>query len=255
MLRQSPGIFTSPCQKAFSRAFAACCIRRHPWDVWSDFLSAASCELSVVKEDWQEQEYSKAMKENPAEFADMFTAMVEALDVNRNQDFLGEMFMRLDMGDTDKGQFFTPYDVTMGLARITIGREETLRRYREQGVLSVYDSACGAGATLIAAHNVLMEYGIPQLDVFYHGQDLSAVAAKMCHIQLSLLGCVGVICIGNTLTAPARLDCYRPVRQEGNRYLFTPMYFSDHWQSRIRMERMKGILDRLTASGLSSEGR
>lgn len=34
-----------------------------------------------------------------------------ALDQNQEQDFLGKMFMRLDLGNRSAGQFFTPYHV------------------------------------------------------------------------------------------------------------------------------------------------
>ena len=41
-----------------------------------------------------------------------------ALDQNQEQDFLGKMFMRLDLGNRSAGQFFTPYHVCELMAEV-----------------------------------------------------------------------------------------------------------------------------------------
>ena len=50
------------------------------------------------------------------------------------------------------------------------------------------DSACGAGAMLIAFANAAKQYGINyQKQVLFVAQDIDHTAAMMCYIQLSLL--------------------------------------------------------------------
>ncbi len=43
--------------------------------------------------------------------AKCFAIVVEALERNPEQDFLGELYMELELGNHWKGQFFTPYCV------------------------------------------------------------------------------------------------------------------------------------------------
>ena len=113
--------------------------------------------------------------------------------------------MKLDLGNHWKGQFFTPYSITKMMAKVTIGNFE--QQISEKGYVSVNDCACGAGATLIAA----AEEAYTQLNdtkynwqnhILFFAQDIDAVTAKMCYIQLSLLGCAGAVKIGDSLSEP-----------------------------------------------------
>ena len=52
--------------------------------------------------------------------AKCFAIVVEALERNPDQDFLGRLYMSLELGNHWKGQFFTPYDVCRCMAEITI---------------------------------------------------------------------------------------------------------------------------------------
>ena len=91
-------------------------------------------------------------------FGQLFTIMAEALETDPNQDFLGEMFMALELGNHWKGQFFTPYNVCRMMAKMQITTADALISGR--GWVGVNDPACGAGALLIAARNEFAEKGI-----------------------------------------------------------------------------------------------
>lgn len=52
--------------------------------------------------------------------AKCFAIVVEALERNPDQDFLGKLYMSLELGNHWKGQFFTPYNVCECMAGITI---------------------------------------------------------------------------------------------------------------------------------------
>ena len=161
----------------------------------------------------------------------MFAITTMQLDENPEQDFLGSLFMKLNLGNHWKGQFFTPYSVCKCMAEINaVGVED---KVWDNGYASVNDCACGAGATLIAMANTLKEHGVNyQQNTVFVAQDVDRTAALMCYIQLSLLGCPGYVIVGNTLTNPAVGSVLNPIKQEGQEIWYTPMFASDVWHFR-----------------------
>lgn len=98
------------------------------------------------------------------------------------QDFLGKMYMSLNLGNHWKGQFFTPYDICTLMSEITVG-SEAVAEAKTRDYISVNDPACGAGATLIAAANTFKRHRINyQQKVLFVGQDIDRVVAQMCYI-------------------------------------------------------------------------
>ena len=232
-------------QKEFLSAFDQLMYRRSSWEVWSDFVTmfAQSISNAVDKRqaDRREAEYlkiiSKYTQQEQSLFPVLCAATVTALDANPEQDFLGELYMSLNLGNHWKGQFFTPYSLCQAMSEITIGDAE--KKAEDHGWTSVCDPACGAGATLIAAANTIRRHQLNhesdvnyQESVLFVGQDIDHVAAMMCYIQLSLLGCPGYICVGNTLTNPMTGHPLFPVQREGQEFWFTPMFFSQTWNFR-----------------------
>lgn len=82
-------------------------------------MAAMACTLanavdkSLSRHTAREKEYAECIKrlggvEKPAK---CFAIVVEALERNPDQDFLGRLYMSLELGNHWKGQFFTPYDV------------------------------------------------------------------------------------------------------------------------------------------------
>lgn len=102
-----------------------------------------------------------------------------------------------------------------------------------QGWMSCADPACGAGATLIAAAGEFRRQGINyHQQVLFAGQDLDSVAAMMCYIQLSLMGCPGYVVVGNSLTTPMTGHPLIPTHQDGLEIWYTPLFFSAAWRWR-----------------------
>ena len=60
-----------------------------------------------------------------------------ALDQNQEQDFLGKMFMRLDLGNRSAGQFFTPYHVCELMAEVVA--TNALEKIEQYGYISIND--------------------------------------------------------------------------------------------------------------------
>ena len=96
------------------------------------------------------------------------------------------------------------------MARIIIEPKD----YKDDSQI-VSEPACGSGANLIALANVLKEKGINyQRNVYFVAQDIDPLVAKMCYIQMSLLGMPGIVIVGDTLSSPMKGD-----------YWLTPFHF------------------------------
>ena len=138
------------------------------------------------------------------------------------QDFLGEIYCELNLTNKDKGQFFTPYDVCILMAKINL--IDVLDVVKEQGYATVFDSCCGAGATLIAAANETRQQLSKENKDFrecirFIGQDIDQTVALMCYIQLSLIGASGFVKVGDSFSDPIKQD------DTFENYWFTPSYY------------------------------
>lgn len=237
MTRQSEAIQGT--EKEFLSEFNRLCYSRSAWEVWADLISAMACSLSNATDrlpehfERREKEYARCIERlgSVEVLVKIFCIIVMALEHEPEQDFLGKMYMNLNLGNHWKGQFFTPYGVCKMMSQITVGDID--RQIEEQGYISICDPACGAGATLIAAANNLKQskYNF-QNHVIFVGQDVDRIVAQMCYIQLSLLGCAGYICVGNTITNPMAGHVLFPQERDGHELWYMPMFQADVWQCR-----------------------
>lgn len=239
-------------QAEFARKFTPLCTVKSSWQVWADFvtLSALSIANGVDREgkthDDREREYLSIIKRySPEEqqvFSELLATLVMALEEDPEQDFLGEMFMALELGNHWKGQFFTPYTICRAMAGIIIGDREP--QIAERGWMGVNDPCCGAGALLIAARNEMIRRGLGFRQALYVAQDIDRIAALMCYLQLSLLGCAGYVVVGNTLTEPAASLFGFPLliapTPEQEIWLM-PAFFDEVWVQRVQIEKLKWL--------------
>ena len=212
------------------------------WNIWNDFILMFATSLANVfpgpyrKE--REESYLKiAKKYTPKEldvFAKMMGLVVVGMDENPDQDFLGELYMNLDMGNKWTGQFFTPYDVCKAMSIMTYSDGVLESQVQEKGFISVSDPACGAGALLIAFANVCREKKLNfQQSCLFVAQDIDVLAGMMCYIQLAVMGCAGYVIVDNTLTKPALFYDNRALLPAGGSNVWTlPMTYTDVWQIR-----------------------
>ena len=226
------------------------------WQIWQDFILMMATAIANVFPGarWQEREdtYLKITKQYGKKeldvIAEMAALVVDGLDKNPNQDFLGELFMSLELGSNWKGQFFTPYSVCQMMAQVT-GLEHVKNVCTEKGWAGVNDPACGAGATLIAFANECREAGINyQQQILFTAQDIDRLAGMMCYIQLSLLGCPGYVVIADTLSKPARsYDKKGLLPAAGQDVWYTPMYYSVIWSGRQIAAKMDLMMECVSA--------
>lgn len=230
-------------QKTIVRLMESLTGRHSGWEVWQDFIIMSAISIANViggpHREAREKEYlTRAGKYTAKEievFAQMLYEVSADLDRNPDQDFLGELFMALDLGNEWKGQFFTPYSVCRAMAAITYG-DDIQAQIEKHGWTAVNDPACGAGALLIAFANECRRPGKDinyQTSVLFVAQDIDFLAGCMCYIQLSLLGCPGYVVIDDTLAHPSTsYDARGLIPRDGSNVWYTPMYFRDIWHWR-----------------------
>lgn len=224
-------------RKEFLRIFNQLTYRHRSWDVWRDFIVMYACALSnpVDKEHYEEREslylrtIKKYNKQEQPLFSELAAYTVMALEENPEQDFLGSIYMSLNLGNQHNGQFFTPYHVCELMAEVTM--QDSVLKTEKEGYLTINDPCCGAGATLIAgvhaAKKRLEKAGYNyQNHILVVAQDIDQTVALMCYIQLSLLGVAGYVKVGNSLTDPITEN------DSKENYWFTPMYFFPVWSMR-----------------------
>ncbi len=226
------------------------------WEVWQDFIVLAACTFSNSV-DWSQEHrptrmtmYSdriqKYSPEEQAVFPELLGELINAMEKNQEQDFLGHIFMQLELSSHWKGQFFTPYSVCRMMGDMTV--DKSLEQIQEKGYITINDPACGAGATLIAFLNAvsdeLYQKGSKlnwQNHILVTAQDIDTTVGLMCYIQMSLMGAAGWVKIGNTLTDPARPGDNKEC------YWYTPMYFHEVWHTRRLVRTMDDFLEALSA--------
>ena len=76
---------------------------------------------------------------------------MDGYEQNREQDMLGSIYMKLNLGSHWTGQFFTPYGVCQNMSGISTA--EAVKQIQKKGYVTMLDSASGAGAILIATAN------------------------------------------------------------------------------------------------------
>lgn len=231
--------------KKFIKALEKLSYRYSTWKVWTDFIELTAISISnarelrndirLARENQYQNLFDMYTTEEQALFIDMFACLMESYMGNPAQDFLGSLYMGLDFGYGWKGQFFTPWHVAEMMARLNIS-DDTGSELAEKGYVSVCDPTCGSGVMLLAFANAFITVtGKDFTDkVLFVGQDLDPVVAKMCYIQLSLIGAAGYVKIGNSLTDPIT-NC-----DVGENIWFTPKYFTSSWLDKLYIS--KGVV-------------
>lgn len=200
-------------------------------EVFSDFITITALEMYLTTYQFQPNEalkdrYIHAKKRYSVDelnqLSQLLAFVVEAL-TQKKYDFLGTVFMSLNLGDGFKGQYFTPPDIAKFMAQITLGDcNELITR---KGFITLSEPACGSGVMVIEAVNVIQKNNHnPQQQLWVECRDIDFIAAMMCYIQLTLLFIPGVVIVGNTLT------------NEINYTLYTLPHFMGNWEYKLNQK-------------------
>jgi hypothetical protein len=226
------------------RQFAHSTSLRQLWDDWLEGMALAFANFSgnsmemLRDEAWKEREakYMRLVErhgpERWREIAALTGVLVDMLEEQQavgivqtsgwsgGGDPLGELFMELEFGNEDAGQFFTPWSLCVVKARLLID-EGLCQQVDELGFVTIEDPAVGSGTTLLAAADQALELGVnPQTQMRFHGRDISLSSVHMAYVNLSLRGLPGIIEHGDTL----RMEIW-------SRWV-TPMFLMGGWKYR-----------------------
>ena len=242
-------------QREFAKLYEKLCVRNNRFNVWQDFVWMVACAISnsvdMRYRDKREERYmqiiSKYRPDEQEVFPELFALITMGMEEDPEQDFLGELYMQLNLGNDRQGQFFTPWSVCEMMSNLSIDAEKVKAHIDKYGYVSLSDPACGAGATLISAAMTLKAHGINyQRHALFTGQDIDSTTALMCYIQLTLLGCAGYVRIGSTLSDP--MTGHVLFGDENENTWYTPMFFSDIWSGRRMVHNMRCAIRHLDGS-------
>jgi len=136
-------------------------------------------------------------------------------------DFLGSLYMTLELGEAARGQFFTPFCISRMMAEMQLGDIDSL--LADKPFFTVYEPACGSAGMLLAIAEVLREKGFnPTRRLWVSCIDIDPVASGMAYIQLSLMGIAGEVVTGNALSGERR------------RVMYTPAHWIGDWSYRLK---------------------
>lgn len=117
---------------------------------------------------------------------------------NTPDDYLGKLYMRVidEFAKTDKGQYFTPYEVSQLMSRINIAGMDLSKKH-----ITVNDPCCGSGGLLIAFIEEMKNRDINYLKQFtFYANDIDKTCVYMTFLQLSFVGAAAVVEHKDTLT-------------------------------------------------------
>lgn len=189
--------------------------RYSAYEIFTDWIEVSALAMAnstciIQNKHWQarEEKYKTIMNkyshEEQIKFCEMLAWFVEDIEDNP-RDVLGEAFMRSGMGADAAGQFFTPFNISLLMAEMSV------ENYKD-GEITLNEPSCGSGGGVIAIAVALKNKGINYQQVMkVVAQDLDWRCVYMCYLQLSYMG-IDAICVqGDTLLDPYRKG-YPPAR-------------------------------------------
>lgn len=112
--------------------------------------------------------------------------------------------MNLGLGDSWRGQFFTPFEISKMMAEMLLGSEIEEKLARGEP-LSISEPAAGAGGMVLAVVAAVLKRGYnPAKAIRAHAVDVDRTAALMSYIQFSLWNVPAMVVVGNALTLEER---------------------------------------------------
>ena len=212
--------------KEFTSKLAHLDHSRSLFTVFKDFLTLSTCAIAqpFYRSDEIEQQYLETVKrynkEQAEQFSQLLALLVSALS-EQYQDFLGKVYMQLNLGNARTGQFFTPYHISQMMAEITFvdGKENI----ENKEIITLSEPCCGSGGMVIAYAETMKKYDINfQERLFVEAIDIDEMCFQMAYLQLSLYGIPARVLLGDTIA------------YKFSKMLYTPMYFINGFSWKLK---------------------
>lgn len=211
-------------QKELARLFNGFSGRHSHWQVFSDFCEIGAITFSnavdLIQREKREERYLQIIKNYDREELDKFAQGFAHLTMAMEYGFcdvLGRTFHDLELHNKWAGQFFTPYDVSRMMARMTIGDGEDLKaKIEARGFVTAQEPAVGSGAMVIALAQEMRAAGVNyQEHLHVTAIDVDAKCVHMAYLQFALLHIPAIIIHGNTLSLETYGHWYTPAHNMG----------------------------------------
>jgi hypothetical protein len=192
--------------------------RHDPHQVFFDFCEMAACTISNSVDPHQyavrEDRYLAIIRkytvlEDRLVFPAMLAELTLALE-RTERDVLGPISFSLGMTNYRKGQFWTPWEVSYMMAKITLsdGVDAVIQ---DEGFFTLCEPACGPGGMVLAFAQAFKEAGYNfQQQMHVHAIDIDPWCVHMSYLQLGLMGIPAVVIRGNALTDDFKEHWYTP---------------------------------------------
>jgi hypothetical protein len=119
-------------------------------------------------------------------------------------DHLGEMFQQIEANSKGIGQFFTPYQVSSFMARMTMGTDMLSDLIATKGRIEAMEPSCGAGGMVVAMGEAVKAAGHdPSIHLRVTAIDIDRIAVDMTFVQSSLNGIPCFVRCANALDPDA----------------------------------------------------
>lgn len=219
-------------KKEFLNSFSLLTRKYGRYAVFSDLItmSAISIQnsmgafLTSDRFESLESEYCSIVKKYSKDEVDLmcrlFTLIIEMVNEQGSPiDMLGPLYMELEMGSGNIGQFFTPPEISEMIARMMYSNGP---QANSKPFITLQEPACGAGSMVLAFAKAMQESGSsPSEKLWVQAIDIHRITALMCYIQMSLWCIPGEVIVGNSLS------------QEVRESFYTPEHFLGRWNQRL----------------------
>ncbi|MGG4603715.1 N-6 DNA methylase [Paenalcaligenes sp. Me131] len=204
------------------------------WSDWVEISAIALARLDKAQFDRREERYLQIVKSySKAELEQLvqaFSHLVMAFDYRVKNgeitDVLGSIFMALNMGNSRSGQFFTPFEVSYLMAKITAPENHIKNLIEANGYVTLAEPTSGAGGMIIAYARTMKDDGHNyQQTLHVTATDIDSRCVHMTFVQMALLHIPGIVIHGNALS----------LEEWG--HWFTPAHIIGGWSRKLRQSK------------------
>ncbi|WP_338090087.1 N-6 DNA methylase [Photorhabdus heterorhabditis] len=160
----------------------------HRYRVFGDFVPCAAISLhnAFCTDSELEQQYLQIIKHHEPEdvtwLSQLLVHVIKVLE-RESHDFLGGIFMEMNLGSKHLKQFFTPWHISRVMANMQLS---DIRQFlAKHPFFTLYEPACSTGCMVIVMAEELKASGyVPVRHMWVSCVDIDVVAASMAYILL-----------------------------------------------------------------------